>query len=134
MLPPSIIPAKPRVRRKRKSAAAMSVVGPPVLVAAVYDNDDGPRVTLTFDRAVSVPVLDGGQLIVRENDNVYDGAGGAIPLDAVTVRVSLVLQDISPGTGIRLTASATTGIVAADPPVGGAAWVGVTDLALPFPP
>jgi hypothetical protein len=53
-----------------------------VLVSAAFDVDDGPRVTLGFDRPVDVSGFVPAQLVVRSGDDAYDGAGGAMSLSA----------------------------------------------------
>ena len=53
-IPISTIPAKPRVRRKRKSVELPEAVTGPMLIAATYDAAT-PDVTLVFDRPVSLP-------------------------------------------------------------------------------
>jgi hypothetical protein len=60
----------------------------------------------------------------------YDAAGPATLFTPQTVQVPLVSGVLYFGAGTRLSAPATTGIVAADD---GGAWAGVSNLVLPFP-
>ena len=127
---PTIIPAKRRVRRKRKQIPST----PPAalnLVAAEYE--EGIAVLLTFDRAIDIAALDGAAITVDDGaviGSLFDATGTATLIGPAIVR--LELEDIGPSVApdVRLSASAGTGIVAVDD---GGAWGGVSDVALPFP-
>jgi hypothetical protein len=125
-LPPSIIPARRRVRRKRTRGASATAL---TLVAATYD--PGTSVTLTFDRAISAAALDASQISVYDAAGTgwyYNGTGaGAVAGNSVTVTL---LENESAEGPTRVSATALTGIVAVDD---GGTWAGVTDLELPFP-
>lgn len=115
-------------RRSRASSAPVALT----LVAAEYDAD-GPRVVLTFDRAVNIDAFDGTQVLV--NDPLYqaarfDGTGGATIVSPGVVQIMLVNFDLPSGTSITLDASTASGIVAVDD---GGTWAGASDLELPFP-
>ena len=133
MTPPTIIPAKRRVRRKRKQAAAGEPV-PPValtLVSAIYDA--GAAVTLTFDRPIDIAALDGSAIVVEDgvhSEFRYNGTAGATLLSPVTVQIELAGVEEWTGPDIRLDAASANGIVAVDD---GGAWGGVSELPLPFP-
>ena len=123
-----------KFRKRRAKARAASEQRPPaaapVLVSASFEASE-LLLTLVFDRAVTIGgAFEGTSVAVRDGDNLFDGAGGVIQLDPVTITVGMVLQDVQPGTGTTLTATDATGIVAA---TGGAAWAGATDLELPYP-
>ena len=123
------LPAKPRVRRKRRGVAAVAAVAP-VLVSASFEASD-PLLTLVFDRAVTQSgPFEAPSVVVRDGDQVYNGAGGVTQVDPVTITVGMVFEDTQPGTGTSLTATAGTGIESV---AGGVAWAGVTDLSLPYP-
>ena len=105
---------------------------PLVLVAAAFSEDE--TLTLTFDRAISVAGLDGTQVVVDDADlvgNRYDASGGSVTvLSPASVRLAMTVIGLYTQSGVHLTASASSGIVAVDD---GGTWAGVTDLALPFP-
>ena len=128
---PTIIPAKRRVRRKRKQDASSA---PPValtLVSAIYDA--GAAVTLTFDRAIDISALDGSVVIVEDgvhSEFRYAGTVGATLLTPATVQIELAGVEEWTGPDIRLDAGTGNGIVAVDD---GGTWGGVVDLELPFP-
>jgi hypothetical protein len=129
---PTIIPAKRRVRRKRKQGASAEPA-PPValnLVAATYD--PGLSVTLTFDRAIDVSGFNGSFVIVRDGDNsfLYDAMGGAVLMGPNVVELTLVLVEGDSSVGVTMTVSPENGIVAVDD---GGAWGGASDVELPFP-
>ena len=91
------------------------------------------QVTLEFDRDINIAGLVGSQITVDDgqfNARTYQATGAATLLDAQTVRIGLVQTGLSAGADVRLTASASTGIVAVDD---GGAWPGVTNQLLPFP-
>jgi hypothetical protein len=127
------LPAKRRIGRKRKAAAATSAA--PValtLVGATYDKD-APCVDLAFDRAIDIDAIDVTQVIV--DDDVFTGSRlvgfeTAVLVNATTVRVPLNPIDGAMHPDIHLTVSAASGIVAVDD---GGTWDGADELALPFP-
>src|SRR5215203_3799939 len=115
-VPPTIIPARPRVGRKRTRGASPPTPPPPValtLVAASYDSDTS--VTLVFDRAVNIAGLDASQLQIDDHDGTgfrYLGTGAGSLAGPETVVVALVNDGGAEDGPTRLNASATTGIVA----------------------
>src|SRR5687768_9711165 len=122
-LPPAIVPSKPRVRRKRRVPAPSTP--PPaalVLVAATY-SDSPPTIRLTFGRAIDIAGLDGGQITLDDgNFGVrYVATGPAALFDAQTVDIELAELEPFEGTGVLLTATGATGIVAVDD---GGTWAG----------
>ncbi|CAN5488679.1 hypothetical protein BH09PLA1_BH09PLA1_02290 [soil metagenome] len=133
-IPLTITPAPPRKRRRRKQAATSAPpVQPFTLVAATYDPDFGPTLTLVFDRAINFDSFDGAQIIVDDNAslNLRFHAGGEFTVSpANTIAITLNEIDSASGSGVTLDASTDTGLVAADD---GSPWAGVTDLELPFP-
>jgi hypothetical protein len=101
-------------------------------VAAWYDSSE-PWVYLKFDRAVHVDGFDAGQVTLldgTQNAAQYVGGGPAVLIDSLTVQVTMEFVGPYAGDAVTVSATASTGIVAADD---GAAWGGVTDLVLPFP-
>ena len=126
--PLSFQPRKP-IRYKARPAAPSR---PPVLVAASYE--PGSWVDLTFGRPVDVTGVVPGALTVADGDDVGARFGGTGPVTQpggpATVRVTLAALEPWATPGVRLTATAASGIVAAE---GGAAWAGVTDVPLPLP-
>jgi hypothetical protein len=128
--PISTLPATPRVRRTRRHAPASAT--PPAgltLVSATYD--PGAAVDLVFDRAVDIAGFDAGSVAVFDGDAEFEYVGdGAEVLSPTAVRVILVGFAEWTEPGVTMTVSEENGIA---PEGGGASWVGVTDLALPFP-
>lgn len=103
---------------------------PLTLVSAAFD--DGPNVTLAFDRAIDVTALDGAAVVVDDpvvTGVLYEATGGPVLLDPATVRITLNAIGDPSGTDVRLTAGAGNGIVAVDD---GGAWAGAINLLLPF--
>ena len=129
---PTIIPAKRRVRRKRKGATSTWAPAALSLVAAEYASSG--FLSLWFDRAIDVTALAGGQIVIVDpllNNLAYTATGGVTELDGPMVKIALDSTGPSgPGIDVLMTAGAATGIVAVDD---GGAWAGVTNLVLPFP-
>ena len=129
---PTFIPARPpRRRRKRRN---LPTAGPLVLVAATYDVNV-PSLRLSFDRAIDISAFNGSAVVVddsADSGNAYVGTGGAFHVGANALEIFLVDPTPATGSGTTLSAAADNGIVALAPPVG-AAWAGVTELALPYP-
>ena len=130
-VPASILPAKPRVHRKRREGPTPTP--PPAaltLVSASYA--EGESVTLTFDRAVDAAGLDAPQVVVHDaagSGFVMVGAGVASVPSPQSVVIALAPTDSAEGLTV-LDATAATGIVAVDD---GGTWAGATGLELPFP-
>jgi hypothetical protein len=129
--PPNFILAKMRHRRKRRAVASQPAPAGLVLVSAWFD--DTGFVILGFDRAIDIAALVGSAIVVNApivTDFAYATTGPAALEDPATVRISVV--EIGPASGdiVVLNAGAGNGIVAVDDAT---AWVGVSDLELPFP-
>ena len=130
-----LLPALRRFHRRRGYEPPQRPAVVPValvLVSATYDYT-GPTLTLVFDRAVEIGGFSGSAIGVedaQENFFRYTGDGGAELLGPATVRITLVPFDDATGTGVRLNASALSGIVAVDD---GGTWAGASALGLPFP-
>jgi hypothetical protein len=126
-----ILPLNRRRGHAKKSAPPAAA---PVLVAAeLVPDGDFAYVRLTFDRPVDVAALDAARVQVAEGPpagTLWQGAGAGTLVAPDAVRIDLQPFDPFGGAGTTLTATADTGIVAAE---GGAAWAGVSGLALPFP-
>jgi hypothetical protein len=130
-----IVPPIP-FRRRRKPAMAQEAPPPvagPVLTAALLVSPEVLR--LTFDRAIDIGGFDASQIDVQLPQQPgfdYEWIGVGVAGRPAPQTLDVNLQKFGPpsGTQDRLTASATTGIVAADD---GAPWAGVTDLPLPWP-
>lgn len=119
----------PKTRRPREGRPR--ALKPVTLVAATYDAGV-PYIQLTFDRAVDVSGLVG--LAITVNDGVEAGgifaATGAVTIvSPTTVRIELSELSASSTPSTTLTATADNGIVADGD---GAAWAGVSNVALPF--
>ncbi len=102
------------------------------LVAAVYD-ENGPSLTLTFDRAIDISALVAGAIVVHDGNIVgerFVGDGPGVLISPAVVRISLGSDGSWPGNETTFTATAGTGIVAVDD---GGTWSGVTDVETPFP-
>jgi hypothetical protein len=126
------LPANFRRKRKLPGAAAEAPAALLSLLSAAYDWTE-PALFLVFDRAVEISAIDGAVIIVEDaqiNFFKYDGGGGAELTGPATVKVLLVPIDDAAGAGVRLSAPATTGIIAVDD---GGTWAGAAELALPWP-
>jgi len=133
-IPPTIIPAKTRVRRKRREAPPVSPPAPVALtlVSAAF-NPDSPGIVLTFDRAINIDAIAPDQFQV--NDDVFtgslfvgdpDGAG----VGGATLSLLMDVAGVASGGQVLLSVSAANGIVAVND---GGTWAGITNLSLPFP-
>ena len=119
-------PLKPRVRPP-------SQAGPPVLVAAEFDVEFTGLVRLTFDRAIDISAIAGGQILVDDpvtTTTLYNCSASATLVSPEIVQMEVVAQEVSSGSVVSLTASPSNGIKSAGD---GSAWAGVIDLELPFP-
>ncbi len=126
MTPPTIIPAKPRVWRKRR-ASSPSSAPPTALVLMDAEYEEATWVWLTFDRPVDIGALDGAAIVL--DDPLYQlrryAGQGATSLTAPNI-VQIGLTDAGPATGTIVTVSATamSGMVAVGD---GGTWAGVSD-------
>ena len=129
--PITMIPSKPRLRRKRRRPGAPAPVAALTLVAAMYDAGDA-QVWLTFDRAVNIDAIVPGQVTVADGPGGvrFEGTGAELILPE-QVLITLQPAGAASGADVTLTATAATGIVAADD---GAAWAGASGVELPFGP
>ena len=130
--PTPFIPAKRRVRRKRRPqnvAPTPPLPGAPILVAAEY-LAPGTWLRLTFDRPVSGPLV--GEAIFVD-DGPETGliwvATSETPVGPTTLELTLSQVGTSGGAATTLTAGGETGIVSA---FDDTAWAGVTEVPLPF--
>src|SRR3954470_7688830 len=65
-IPPGVVPAKRRVRRKpRQTRSGAAPATGPVLVAAGYDNVTG-TLELTFDRAIDLSGIETASIVVLD--------------------------------------------------------------------
>src|SRR4051812_43293253 len=90
--PPSVIPAKHRVRRKRRGVESAPTVAL-TLVAASYNHDDGPVIVLEFDRLIDLGSMDGAQIVVDDADDQglkFTATGAATMENPSTVSIGLV--------------------------------------------
>ena len=124
-------PAKPRIVRKRRGASATVPAVELTLVSATYEKDN-TSLTLGFDRAISIGAFDGTAIVLDDDAYLsmkFDGTAGAALVNPTTVQIFLSDIGSPTTTGVKLTASALTGIVAVDD---GGTWAGGTELELPF--
>ena len=128
---PSMTPAPERLHRKRNPVATTTIAPTaPVLIAATYI--DNAFLDLSFDQAIDISAFDGSGVVVDDAVDAlltFIAIGGAMLLSPTTARIELVEFENATGTGVTLTAGATTNIVALN---GGGTWNGVNGLALPF--
>jgi hypothetical protein len=131
--------AYPLIHRKRKRPAARPRPRTPaalVLVAADFDAGavPAPTLTLSFDRAIDIAEVEPSQVSVDDGPSSgsiwVGGAGTPTLVDPQTVRVPMSEFSASASPATMLTATAASGIRAADD---GGTWPGVTDLELPLP-
>ena len=130
MTPFTIIPAKPRIRRKARPIATPAPPAGPVLGSASFLAED-PSLQLEFDGYdIDVASFDPSSITVNDpaSGSLYQAAS-AVVLGGIIVQVSMTPAGPSSGTQTVLNATAATGIVSADDD---AAWAGVTGLVLPF--
>jgi hypothetical protein len=108
---------------------------PPValtLVAAAY-NPAFPFIELEFDRAIDFSGMDGSKITVMDTASQHAKMAATSDVTVVNpkkIQVTMVNAGAMSGSGVKLTATAGSGIVAVDD---GGTWDGVTDIALPFP-
>jgi hypothetical protein len=129
---PLRIPTSPPFIRHsgRTRASASPAPAALTLVAAAYVSES--YVELTFDRAIDVSAMDVGAIRVDDGESKglwYVGSDVPVLIEPTRVRVLLASAGPTEASGVRLTVNAENGIVASDD---GAAWIGVTDLSLPF--
>jgi hypothetical protein len=133
-----LIRTPPKYVKRHRPLKKKPQFGPPpavlTLVEASYSTDDGALVRLKFDRAIDIAGIDEGQIGVRDglflHQQLVGNAGGVVVIDPQTIDVYLTATGAYAGADQLLTATGATGIVAVDD---GAAWAGVSDLALPWP-
>src|SRR5215203_5794448 len=123
------MPREVSFRRARFPCESTPVVL--LLVAATYDLGEA-YLTLVFSRAVAIGVFMGSQIELQDRPGeALFQAPGYEQLGPETIRLSLDFVGACPaGASVLLSASATTGIVAADDAT---PWGGVSDVELPFP-
>jgi hypothetical protein len=127
---PAFRPRKERLyhKRERDGSASPAPAVPPTLLEGSFD-DEQPLI-LTFDRAINIDAFDGSALLINDprTGGLYHATDTPTLVDPTTLHVPAVgTGEGSTGTQTTLTASAHSGIVAAD---GGAAWTGCTDFHL----
>jgi hypothetical protein len=130
----TIPPAKHKSRGRRKHQS-QAPTPPPVALAlqtASFNNSDGARVFLTFDRAIDVAHIHVSAFSVADGVNGVMWVGAGV-ISSAGANVQLVFTNSGPysGAGQVLTVPAGNGIVAVDD---GGTWEGATDLGLPYPP
>ena len=127
---PIHVPPIPFIGRRRRPSQRAATG--PVLLAASYNAGD-VVLTLTFDRAIDISGILVDQIVVFDGNLSIEMGGTAGDLSQPTPEsMAMVMIENAPyeGEGVRLSVSATNGIVAVE---GGGAWLGVTELVLPFP-
>ena len=129
MPPPTIIPAKPRVYRRRITPLA---IAPLVLVSVDYEPDE-PGVNLVFDRAIDISAIDVSAFAIADGNIVgclWTGTGTPYLPAPNWVQIVLVRGADFSADDVRLTVGAGNGIVAGDD---GGTWAGCAGLVLAFP-
>lgn len=120
-----------RLRRTRGTRRRPVVSVPALtLMAAEYDGAT-TSLLLTFDRPIDISALVGDRIVVEDmvlNEARFRVNSGVLETP-VTLRAALGAFDLASEPGVHLTATAQTGIVAADD---GGTWAGVSNVALPF--
>ncbi len=128
-LPPTIIPVKPRIRRRRR--AVVNVVPPLVLVSAGYE-PDVPSIDLLFERDIDFSGIDVSAFTVADGVIAmctWVGTG-SYWLGSRWVQVLFTRVGDFSGPGTLMTVGAGNGIVAVED---GGAWAGVAGMGLPWP-
>jgi hypothetical protein len=131
---PPFIPRKP-IRYRQRPAGPKEQVAPPAaltLVSATYDIET-ESVTLAFDRAVDASAYDPAAITVQDGlyaGGLFVGSDPATVINPTTIQVFLEQIGSPTVSDVELSATAGTGIVAADD---GGTWGGVTALVLPYP-
>ena len=133
-MPVSFIPAPPRRLRQDKRRPATTTPTPPAtltLIAASFD-DATETLALVFDRAIAIAEYGGAQTFVNvPSVGVLYLADGRTTLSPDGRTLASECESLQPATAPAawLSVPAASGIVDA---ATGAAWAGVTELALPF--
>ena len=132
---PSITPARRRVRRRRRRVPPAPPPAPPLALTLVSANyyEGTAEVILVFDRAVDVSGFAAGQVMLDDGQvtfTTYLANGAPFQDGPTTLRLPLDNSGSSSISDVRLTASALTGIVAADD---GGTWAGASSINLPWP-
>jgi hypothetical protein len=134
-IPPTKYPRR-RHHRFKPRATTQSPSAALTLIAADFDAGavPAPTVTLAFDRAIDIAGLDASEITVDDgpgSGSIWQGgAGSATLIDPQTVRLPMSEVGPSGSTETTLTATAASGIRAADD---GGTWAGATNVELPFP-
>jgi hypothetical protein len=129
------VPSVPKFRKRYKPLKRKGAEAPPVaivLASATYDIET-ESVILTFDRAVDASAYDPAAITVQDGEfavGLFVGSGPATVVNPTTIQVFLEQIGSPTVSDVELSATAASGIVAVDD---GAAWAGVTGLALPWP-
>ena len=120
-------------RRRGRSKRAGARPGPAALVLVAASYVEAMWVRLSFDRAIDISAIVVDQISVDDGPltgSVWVGSPAATLVDPVTVELPLVELDPSSSVETLLSATAASGIVAADD---GGTWAGASALPLPFP-
>jgi hypothetical protein len=125
LLPP---PVQFRKRRPQRSPAIQAAL---TLVKATYSPTPSPVLTLVFDRAVNIEKFSGGSIELDDAANTGKLCVGGSATLSDPETLSIALQEVTTitGSGVHLTASRDSGIIAAND---GGSWSGCTNLPIPF--
>lgn len=127
-VPQSVVPAKARVRRKRRQAP---VAPPPALPLTAVEYHESGWVRLTFGRAIDIAAMVVGTVVVDDGDQGYQFVGTGTPTltGPATVQVPLANHGTTPSLDTTLTVAPCNGVVAADD---GGTFAGVSNVVIPF--
>src|SRR4051794_15515787 len=127
-----ISPPKPFGSRRRFVRLGPPPTPPVALTLTAAEFGEKSWILLTFDRGIDIAGLDGSQIILDDGDSGFrfNATGAAESKSPISVQITLVEIGSSIGSGVHLSASGSSGIVAIGD---GGTWDGVSELVLPFP-
>ena len=126
---PVIIPMLRRRRGQSRTEPSVPLPAGPVLVGVEYLVSSYVR--LTFDRDIDVSGIVPAKVRVNDAElgDLMEGSSPVMLLTPQRVEINLLYLSAATGPGLTLTVGPGNGIVALED---GAAWAGVTNVAIPF--